>query len=64
MERVTKAIGSAVVSFVIMAPIFLLATSIFYKWDWYLTMILAVINFFEWLYFTLTIYFKDYKWWM
>lgn len=64
MEIITKAIGSAVVSFVIFAPIFLFATSIFCNWDGSITRLLAVINFFEWLYFTLTIYFKDYKWWM
>lgn len=39
MEIITKAIGSAIVSFVIMAPIFLLATSIFCNWNWYTSML-------------------------
>lgn len=56
MEILTKAIGGAVVSFVIMAPIFLLATSIFCEWNWRITMLLAVITFFEWLFCTTTIY--------
>lgn len=56
MENITKAIGSAVVSFVIMAPIFLFATSIFCSWNWRITVLLFMITLFEWLFCTTTIY--------
>lgn len=58
MENITKAIGSAVVSFVIFAPIFLLATSIFCNWNWRIIVLLTMITFFEWLFCTTTIYDK------
>lgn len=58
MENITKAIGSAVVSFVIMAPIFLFATSIFCNWNWRITVLLTMITLFEWLFCTTTIYDK------
>ena len=58
MENITKAIGSAVVSFVIFAPIFLFATSIFCKWYGLITMILAIITFFEWVFCSMKIYYN------
>lgn len=58
MEKITKAIGSAVVSFVIMDPIFLFATSIFCKWNCKITVLLFMITLFEWLFCTTTIYDK------
>lgn len=58
MEKITKAIGSAVVSLVIMAPIFLFATSIFCNGDGAITRLLAIITFFEWLGFSTTIYYN------
>lgn len=58
MENITKAIGSAVVSFVIFAPIFLFATSIFCNWNWRIKVLLTMITLFEWLFCTTTIYDK------
>lgn len=61
MESIIKAIGSAVVSFVILTPIFLFATSIFCKWDWQIIMLLATITFFEWLLCSINIYYNGCK---
>lgn len=58
MEKITKAIGSAVVSFMIFAPIFLFATSIFCNWNWRIKVLLTMITLFEWLFCTTTIYDK------
>ena len=56
IESVMRVIGSGVVAFMLMAPIFLFATSIFCKWDWRIIILLATITFFEWLVCLITIY--------